>query len=209
MAIEQRFGSTTLRNLVHMRTADAGIPIIFGAKMSATDGTCIKISDLPDSEKPELRLMAEVACYHEAEHIRVLKDLNASGWFGNNSPSILTINKKFAEQFPAQYRGLAASVLNVFEDCRIDNRANDRYPGTTEKYRDVMDDLWVKGRANFNKMGPVDKTLFMLIFKNRDLYYKEHLLDPINPMLSAEDETLFTQTLSPFLTRCGTGSFDL
>ena len=208
MAIDRRFGSTTLRNLIHMRVSDAEVPVIFGAKMTATDGKSIFVSDLPDSEDPGLRLMAEVAAYHEAEHVRVLKDLTAEGWFKGVSPTIQSMNKKFVEKFPVKFRSLAANVINVYEDLRIDNRANTRYPGTTEKYRDACAALWEKGKGNFSKMGPVDKSLFMTLYKNRDLYYKEHLLDPIEITFTAADESMFSQTLGPLVPLAGQGTYD-
>jgi len=191
------FGRTSLRDIVTSRVGSE-IKVVFGGKSTATDGKKIKVADLPDSEDEIVRLTAEVSAYHEAEHVRVLQEISKdkkSIFFGAQDIGDMIKRGMARANLDPKHNNAFGTLWNVFEDIRIDRRANDRWPGTTEKYQQVEAHLWEKQMKVFSKRDPISKVSLMAITKGRDMYYETLGYNKASIQFDPKDELIYRTTL--------------
>lgn len=191
------FGRTSLRDIVTSRVGSE-VKVVFGGKSTATDGKKIKVADLPDSEDEIVRLTAEVSAYHESEHVRVLQEVSKdkkSIFFGAQDIGEMIKRGLAKAKLDPKHHNAFGTLWNVFEDIRIDRRANDRWPGTTEKYQQVEAHLWEKQMKTFSKRDPISKVSLMAITKGRDMYYETLGYNKAAIPFDPKDELIYRTTL--------------
>jgi hypothetical protein len=196
--ITSQFGRSTLRDVVTSRVGEE-VKIIFGGKSTATDGKRIFVADLPDSEDEEIRNLAEVSAYHEAEHIRVIQEVSKdkkSIFYRASTVGDLIKRVSANVKLDPKLSKIFQSLWNVYEDIRIDRRANERWPGTLEKYQAVERHIWKKNLANgFHKHDPITKASLIAITRGRDLYFQERGYNPLAVPFAPQDDLLYRGTL--------------
>lgn len=191
------FGRTSLRDIVTSRVGNE-VKVVFGGKSTATDGKTIKVADLPDSEDEIVRLTAEVSAYHESEHVRVLQEVSKdrrSIFFGAQDIGEMIKRGLAKAGLDKKHHNAFGTLWNVFEDIRIDRRANDRWPGTTEKYQQVEAHLWEKLMKVFSKRDPISKVSLMAITKGRDMYYETLGYNKAAIKFDPKDELIYRTTI--------------
>jgi hypothetical protein len=197
MIISAKFGATTLRNVVTSRVGD-DIKVVFGGKSTATDGNRIFVADLPDSEDENVRLLAETSAYHEAEHVAVLQEIRALPGIFRGSRNVKDMIDAGVRHHQIQQNHVAIfkSMWNVYEDIRIDCRANNKWPGTTELYQ-KSDEILIRNhiKKNFAKMDPITKLGMMAIAQVRDNFYEKLGYNRSNFPFSAQDVQMYQATL--------------
>lgn len=197
-----KFGSSTVRDLIRARVPKE-VGVVFGAKSYCTDGKNIYLADVPDTEEEWIRRMCEVLGYHEAEHVRVQLELNKDpNWFGRRKTPATPHDTytKILKKVDPKYHKVAKNVQNQIEDIRIDAQVNDRSPGTTDKYQQMIQNLWdYKIEETWDQRDPISKVLGMLYLKARSRYFVEHYSKELNIKFSKNDEKMFNETLAPLL----------
>jgi hypothetical protein len=198
LTLNAQFGSTTLRNLITSRVGKE-IKVRFGGKSTATDGSTIFVADLPDSEDEDIRLLAETSAYHEAQHVAELQELRGSrkGYLAGSRTVADMIQRGFNHYGITDRKDmiLFKTMWNIYEDIRIDGKANTKWPGTTQKYMKADEIIFAKTKAGLAKADLVTQVGLYALYSNRDNFYESLGYGRVNVQVDPKIVKVYDATL--------------
>lgn len=140
--------------------AKVGVKVTFGGTGAYTTGDVVNIPAVPDDD-PEAPTLAYGYGLHEAAHVR---------------DTDMTVYRQYASQGP-----LAAAILNILEDVRIEKTITRPYPGAAFMLRDLVKVLVGRGKfaAATSESAPADVLSSWLLHSQRAKHLGQKALEPL------------------------------